>query len=112
MIDRRVQHALLLTAALLTLAGCRSEEPIPPHEHAFSKHVLCPGVEALAEVEPGLYRSGHPTPEGYAALKKMGVRTVMNTRVHHRDRERAIAAGLDEIWLPLKASILGCVPPT
>jgi len=54
------------------------------------------GVSYAAEVAPGLFRGGQPDEDGVAWLKGQGIRTVINLRHFHGDRERrrVEAAGL------------------
>jgi protein tyrosine phosphatase (PTP) superfamily phosphohydrolase (DUF442 family) len=60
-----------------------------------------PGLTAVGRVAPGIYRGAHPKPEGYATLKAMGVRTVINLRVRHGEREAVEAAGMRYVEVPM-----------
>lgn len=44
------------------------------------------GLPHFAKVDDGLYRSGQPTAEGFAAAERMGIRTVVSLRSSHNDR--------------------------
>ena len=46
-----------------------------------------PGLANLHRVSPDLYRGAQPTAEGMRELKKMGVKTVLNLRALHSDRD-------------------------
>lgn len=50
------------------------------------------GLKNFAKVSDVLYRGEQPTAEGFAALKKMGIKTVISLRAFHSDR--AMLAGL------------------
>ena len=50
---------------------------------------------------PGIYRGAQPKPEGYATLKAMGVRTVINLRTHHGGRKAVEAAGMRYVEIPM-----------
>jgi len=52
-----------------------------------------PGLTCVGRVAPGIFRGAQPEPEGYATLKVMGVRTVINVRQRHGEREAVEAAG-------------------
>jgi len=61
-------------------------------------------IPQLTEVSAGLYRGGQPTEEGYAQLKTLGVKTVINFR-HENDwiefgRKNAEVNGLNYISIP------------
>jgi protein tyrosine phosphatase (PTP) superfamily phosphohydrolase (DUF442 family) len=45
------------------------------------------GVPNLHKVSDNLYRGAQPTAEGMAALKKLGIKTVVNLRAFHSDRD-------------------------
>jgi protein tyrosine/serine phosphatase len=64
------------------------------------------GVAYAAEVAPGLYRGGQPDEQGIAWLKAMGIRTIVNLRHFHGDRERrrVEAAGLVYHRIALESS--------
>lgn len=76
-------------------------------EPRFARRLLdARGVSYAAEVAPGLYRGGQPDETGIAWLKSIGVKTIVNLRHYHGDTEgdRAVAAGLRYIRLPLESS--------
>lgn len=45
------------------------------------------GIPNFAVVAPGIYRGGAPTAEGLAALRKMGVRTIVDLRIEKKGQE-------------------------
>lgn len=53
------------------------------------------GVPNLHRVSDNLYRSAQPTAEGMMKLKKMGIRTIVNLRSFHSDRDIIEDTGLD-----------------
>ena len=60
-----------------------------------------PGLTRVGRVAPGIFRGAQPTPEGYATLKAMGVRTVINLRTRHGERKAAKAAGMRYVEIPM-----------
>jgi len=52
----------------------------------WAEPIALAGAPGLARVAPGLYRGAQPTAEGFAGLRRMGVRTVVNLRPFHDDR--------------------------
>jgi protein tyrosine phosphatase (PTP) superfamily phosphohydrolase (DUF442 family) len=62
-----------------------------------------PGLPNLHQVSKDLYRGAQPTAEGMAELKNMGVRTVVNLRSFHSDRDEIGATGLAYEHIYMKA---------
>ena len=64
------------------------------------------GVPNLYKVSDELYRGAQPSMEGMRELKQMGVRTIVNLRTMHSDRDELKGVGLMyehlpfEIWKP------------
>lgn len=52
------------------------------------------GVRNFARVSPVLYRGAQPTAEGFAELKKMGIRTVVNLRSTGSDKDELRGLGM------------------
>jgi len=46
-------------------------------------------------------RGAQPKPDGYATLKAMGIRTVINLRTRHGEREAVEAAGMRYVEIPM-----------
>ncbi|MBI3831934.1 MAG: dual specificity protein phosphatase family protein [Planctomycetes bacterium] len=53
-----------------------------------------PGLNNFARLSPTFYRGQQPTAEGVQELKKLGVRTIINLRVLHSDRDEIAETGL------------------
>lgn len=60
-----------------------------------------PGLINVGRVAPGIFRGAQPKPQGYATLKAMGVRTVVNLRTRHGEREAVEAAGMRYVEIPM-----------
>jgi protein tyrosine/serine phosphatase len=60
-----------------------------------------PGLSNVGRVAPGVYRGAQPKPDGYATLKAMGIRTIINLRLLHSEREAVTAAGMRSIEIPM-----------
>jgi tyrosine-protein phosphatase SIW14 len=63
--------------------------------------VSLPGLTSVHRVAPGIFRGCQPEPEGYATLKAMGVRTVINLRTRHGEREAVEGAGMRYVEIPM-----------
>lgn len=105
----------LLLAASLAL-GCGA--PFEPataqagRDPRWAEPLSRDGLPNLARIEPDLYRGAQPEPAGFVALREMGVRTIVNLRSAHSDRDGIREAGLvgdafDLVELPMIASRVG-----
>ncbi len=68
--------------------------PATQPAHVSAKPDKIPGVENFARISPVLYRGEQPTAEGFAELKKLGVKTVVSLRTFHSDRDMLKGTGL------------------
>ena len=84
--DERVQQSGVGPAAL--------DVEVPPDAPT--------GVPGFAKVSDVLYRGGQPTREGFLELKKLGVRTVINLRSLHSDRELLEGLGFKYLHVSFK----------
>ena len=94
-----VYSALIATAgcaALILAAGCsvsHSDRPVDPRT----------GILNFAKVSDALYRGGQPDAQGFAELKKMGVKTVVSLRTFDVDASRLKGLGLKYLHVSFKA---------
>jgi len=73
-----------------------------------------PGLPNLHRITDTLYRGAQPTPAGFAELKKMGIKTVINLRAVHSDRDEFRRAGVEfnyvhisfKAWHPEKEDVV------
>ncbi|MBN1910829.1 MAG: dual specificity protein phosphatase family protein [Pirellulales bacterium] len=97
---RTIQPVLfVLLAAGLCLAGEKTEE----RPAKWAKSVELEGVPNLHKVSPTLYRSAQPTALGMKNLKKLGVKTIVNLRSFHSDRDEIGETGLAYEHIYMKA---------
>ena len=66
----------------------------PERDPRWAAPVKRPGLPNLHKVSDDLYRGAQPEAEGFAALKELGVKTVVNLRLAHSDRDDMREAGL------------------
>jgi protein tyrosine/serine phosphatase len=78
----------------------------PSRDPRWAVPVERPGLPNLYMVSRELYRGAQPEPEGFRELQRMGVRTVVNLRSFHSDRDEFEEAGLadstfayEHIWM-------------
>lgn len=62
--------------------------PLKPSDTAV------PGVRNFAKISDVLYRGDQPTRQGFQNLKKLGIKTVINLRTFHSDRDDLEGTGL------------------
>jgi len=60
-----------------------------------------PGLSNLGRVAPGICRGAMPGPGGYATLKRMGIRTVVNLRTTESEKKQVEAAGMRSVEIPM-----------
>ncbi|MBI2922428.1 MAG: tyrosine-protein phosphatase [Planctomycetes bacterium] len=96
---------LALAAAFLPMACVHPGEPDPATaDPDLASPVEIAGVGNFAKVTEGVWRGEQPTAEGFATLKKMGVKTVVNLRAWHSDRDEM--KGLSLYHLHIKSTTL------
>jgi len=75
-----------------------SPETRPAH---WARQMEISGLPNFHQVSPVLYRSAQPLADGFAELKKMGIRTVVNLRASHSDEEMLRDTGLNYESIPV-----------
>jgi len=78
-----VPRLLVIAIALVGMAGCR--------DVTYGDHDL----PNFSQVNSTLYRGGTPTRVGFARLKELGIKTVVNVRVTQPDRQLLAQLDLD-----------------
>ena len=56
-----------------------------------------PGIRNFYQVATNLYRGAQPTAEGMQQLKAMGIKTVINLRTFHSDKDKVAGTGLKSV---------------
>ena len=59
------------------------------------------GLSNVGRVSPGIFRGAQPLPEGYETLKEMGIKTIINLRSQHGEKDIVEAAGMQSIEVPM-----------
>lgn len=72
-----------------------------PTTHAWAEQITKPGLPNLHRVTDELYRGAQPTWEGFRELQALGVKTVINLRYFHDEREPVTNAGLMYEEIPM-----------
>lgn len=96
---RAAAAVVLFLAAALPIAAEETTRP-----ETWAQPVA--GYESLPNlhrVDEGLYRGAQPEEDGFAALKELGVKTVVCLRSDEDQQEEAREAGLDYVRVPMRA---------
>ena len=81
-------------------AGAETATNRPAH---WAQPIELAGVPNLHKVCDTLYRSAQPTAKGMLNLKKMGIKTILNLRSFHSDRDEIGDCRLAYERIPMKA---------
>ena len=104
----RMKLSMVGSSLVLPLLVSCAAAPEPPAPQlvvpAQAARVLSlPGVENVHRVSEHLYRSAQPSAEGFAALRRLGIRTVLNLREYHSDDSEAGQTDLKLLRYPMAA---------
>ena len=69
---------------------------------SWAQPLTLPGLTNFYLVTTNLYRGAQPTAEGMAHLKAMGIKTVINLRSFHSDKDEVAGTGLKSIRFETK----------
>ncbi|MDD5139666.1 MAG: tyrosine-protein phosphatase [Verrucomicrobiales bacterium] len=69
---------------------------------SWAQPLVLPGVTNFYRVTTNMYRGAQPTAEGMAQLKAMGIKTVINLRSFHSDKDEVAGTGLKSIRFEVK----------
>lgn len=72
-------------------------------EHLYN----LPGLGNAGRVASGIYRGEQPGAAGYATLKRLGVKTVIDLRTSESEKAQVEAAGMKAIAVPIEMSRKG-----
>jgi protein tyrosine/serine phosphatase len=81
--------------------GPHSDILLSASSHEWAVPIEKPGLSNFHHVSDDLYRGAQPTAEGFRQLQAMGVKTVINLRFFHSDRELITGTDLDYEEIPM-----------
>jgi uncharacterized protein (TIGR01244 family) len=107
----RLRYLAVLPAILIVLAGVflvgkyglpfgsqignyQRQAKTTHAQNKWAERIELPGLPNLHKVSDDLYRGAQPTAEGMKQLEKLGVKTVINLRSLHSDRDEIKDTGL------------------
>ena len=97
----KLMHLMLLAGAVI--CACAAGEATPPRPAAWAVPLALEGVPNLHRLNDTLYRSAQPTALGMQELRRLGIRTVINLRSFHSDRDEIGSTGLGYEHIAMKA---------
>jgi len=81
-------------------SGDRRRADLPKEARVSEKIFGLPGLTNAGRVAPGIFRGAQPTAEGFRTLKRMGIRTVINLRNKHSEKQAGEESGMKSIEIP------------
>jgi protein tyrosine phosphatase (PTP) superfamily phosphohydrolase (DUF442 family) len=63
----------------------------------WARPLVLSGVSNFYQVTTNLYRGAQPTAEGMKQLKAMGIKTVVNLRAFHSDKDKVAGTGMKSV---------------
>jgi protein tyrosine phosphatase (PTP) superfamily phosphohydrolase (DUF442 family) len=94
-----ISVAVWFAAAVIGFAG-ETNAAIRPANRAQPREI--PGIKNFHQVTTNLYRGAQPTAEGMKQLKALGIRTVVNLRAFHSDKDEVAGTGLKSVRFKTK----------
>ncbi len=99
---RRSLKIILILAGIgmIVFTGAAAEKSVLPRNDI-------PGLNNFAKVSAEVYRGAQPGSKGFAALKKMGIKTIVNLRDFHSDKKLIKGMGFYYVSIPISANNIG-----
>jgi protein tyrosine phosphatase (PTP) superfamily phosphohydrolase (DUF442 family) len=89
------RNAAIAAVAVCLVIGIAGAAPPPASRpETWAQPVKMAGVPNLYRVTAGLYRGDQPSPLGMRNLKELGIKTILNLRSFHSDRNEIGETGL------------------
>ena len=93
----------LLSLWFWVMGAVAAADPQRERPAEWAQPILMKGVPNLHKVSPNLYRSAQPTAEGMRNLQQLGIKTIVNLRSFHSDRNLLENTGLGYEHIYMKA---------
>ncbi len=94
---------VLICLPILTACNCHETVQGTLPASAVQPRDDIKGLSNFAKVSDVLYRGAQPDKEGFAELKKLGIKTIINLRANHSDVEDMKGLGLQYCFIPSDA---------
>lgn len=89
--------AQVVALCLIAFVHCAVAEANTNRPASWAQKIEKPGLSNLHLVTTNLYRGAQPTAKGMIELKALGVKTVINLRSFHSDRDEVSSTGLKRV---------------
>lgn len=104
---KKVKFFFFLSCLLLVVAFAESSQGsmiLPDrelHKARWAEPIAIEGVPNLYCFGPGLYRGAQPTQNGFEKLQKLGIKTIINLRSFHSDKEEVqkLCVSYEQIYM-------------
>ena len=90
----RLPVVIGIAAGVLVIVAAACTQCVRTSDCQTAQPIELPGVPNCHKVSQYLYRGGQPTAEGMRSLKKLGIKTIVNLRTFHSDRDETGVTGL------------------
>jgi protein tyrosine phosphatase (PTP) superfamily phosphohydrolase (DUF442 family) len=98
-----VGQLILMVVWLAAAAGVWAGETNPAVRPAnWAQSIEVAGIKNCCRVTTNLYRGAQPTREGMKQLQQLGIRTVINLRAFHSDKDEVAGTGLKSVRFETK----------
>lgn len=87
--------------AASTIQSPSSQLILPDTSHSSERLYNLPGLSNVGRVATGVLRGAQPGKNGYATLKAMGVKTVIDMRTTANEQKQVEAAGMRAVAFPI-----------
>jgi len=88
---------MFFVSAMMAVAQPSTNRPMD-----WAQPLSRPGISNFYQVTTNLYRGAQPTAEGMKQLKTMGIKTVVNLRSFHSDKDEVAGTGLKSVRFEVK----------
>lgn len=105
-LNRFLLIAITILCCLAPFAAPAAEviAPLPVGVRSSEHLYHLNGLANVGRVGPAIYRGAQPGREGYATLKALGVKTVIDLRTTENEQRQVAAAGMRAVAVPMEMS--------
>lgn len=96
---RKINLAIL--AALVITSSATFAKKSSSRPASWATEIKAKGVDNFYKLNDGLYRGKQPSSEGFAELRKMGIKTIVNLR--EEDTDKDYVNGFNYVMIPMRA---------
>ena len=95
------KHAAIFVLFVLLASAWTCVSAAEERDPKWAQPVTAVGVPNFYRITPNIYRSAQPSAEGMRSLDEMGIKTVINLRNFHSDKEELNGTGLKGVDVPM-----------